>query len=277
MLLLLVPRGREPKHGAVLDAGETAHLGEVLATSRTGNARIELRKQGVFSIVPLSVRSGLATAGKAAPLNTLRGVGNVRADANGDRVVVTWDWPEEFVSATVRVATDRHEERVAGGSAETHRTTVQAYCETGALDLGPRPPGTLLITVFGRTVAGVDAPPARATYAHQTEVRVTYRVEPGGKLWGSAKLILRSNRTVRLPRLVAVAKRFELPEDKDDGAQILPIAAQTVEEGRDTPFVIDDKRLPGRDSFVRLFFASEADADTGVRLMAAGRDKLRLG
>jgi hypothetical protein len=275
--ILLVPKDREPRPGTVLDAGEAASLGEVLVTSRAGNARVVLNRQGLFSIVPLSLRSGLATVGKAVPLNTLRGVGNVRADGNGDRVVVTWDWSTEFVSATMRVATDRHEERVVGGSAETHRITREAYREAGGLDLGPRPPGTLFITVLGRTAAGVDAPPVPATYAHQMEVRVTYRVEPGGRIWGSPRLILRSNRTVRLPRLIAVAKRFELPEDKDDGDPILPIAAQTIEQGQEALFEIDDKRLPGRDSFVKLFFASEADAGAGVRLMAADKDKLRLG
>lgn len=263
-----VPLASLPTYGLVLTA-PGRRIGDRIEVTSAHSARRPI-------YIPFTVSGDIAVVGRSKRVHVLPPVTGVRVERRGDRLLVSWIWPEESTVAEITV-------RPSGNLSRVSRS--QYTLEGGCLLPAVRHAVDIEVRVVKVTADGTHISPPASTHVDPLPTRVTYQVErsPGTPIVPGAPRASSPFTTAALRRLIGRGRLWRLTvtaEAPCPGTELLVVVSPgpVMPAHAEPALVISRHRLD--ELAGPLVVDVDVPADRGrnywIRCFLTGTDEARL-
>lgn len=265
--------------GLIIPLDQADRLGILVAASSTGNAHSTVTAQGRLYFIPLTVAGGIAVVGNVAALTTIEDVMNLKAQAVGRDIVLTWEWPAGIDEAIACFAHDGYPTDAINGHSTRVRIARQEYNRNNCWELRGAARRPHYFTVFAKaSISDVCSTGANTFESMGQSVSVAYRVVLKkaflSRAVEQAWLELQCSARTSLSGLLVVGRQRNVPLSREDGTMIKEVSEVYFHDGK-AQIKIPPEYL-GKETYVKVFFKDSRDAQE-IRLLPAPKEELRLG
>jgi hypothetical protein len=202
-----------------------------------------------------------------------RPVGQLRALRRGDRLLLTWVWPEDSVAAQIRWASDEDRPGLHGSA----RCSRRRYEHDGGFEL---PAGQVGVTITVEALAygdQLDGEPVSSLRVEPRPPAVRYdpSVRKGWRKW-DVTVTFTGESDCALPRvLVVLGAGSYMPASTGEGEVVHVVSGQSLTAG--SPFSVSFGLAPQRGTrWLVCLPDGEADDTARVELRPASLHRLRV-
>lgn len=265
--------------GFAMRLADAARFGAMVPATSAGTAQVDLSGPGETFFVPLSVAGEVAIVGQPASASNVDPVSNLRTQAVGRSIILTWTWPAGVDEVLVGYALDDYPEGPDNGRGTWTTVNRAGYERSAGWELFDPAKTRHYFTLLARAPRSNHlSSPEHVVETLGYTVAVSYRVVlKKGLLGGSIKdawVELECRERDHLGELLVVGKAREVPLTPDDGQVIAEVGSVRFESGKAKIPIPKDQQ--GKPLFVKLFFRNAHHLQE-IRLLPADRESLRLG